>query len=48
VVILKALKERNFFKTLQACDIIYDCMDMETGTIEDFETLQEKIEELLD
>ena len=43
-----ALKERNFFQTLQACDIIYDCMDMETGTIIDFEALQEKFEEILE
>ena len=41
-----ALKERNFFKTLQACDIVSDYM--ETGTIIDFETLQEKLEEILE
>jgi len=43
-----ALKERNFFKTLQACDIIYDCMDKETSTIIDFGALQDKLEEILE
>jgi len=43
---LKPLKERDFFKTLRACDVIQECMDEKTGVIPDLNSLKEELDDL--
>ena len=42
------MKEREFFKILKACDAISDCMDKESGVIEDFKQLEKELKEILE
>jgi len=41
------LRERQFYKTLIACDTIIDCMDEKSGIVEDLNSLREELDKLL-
>ena len=45
---MKPLKEREFFKTLRACDVILECMDEKTGVIPDLTSLKEELDDILE
>jgi len=44
---LKPLKERAFFKTLKACDVIMECMDEKSGVITDLDSIKKKLDDIL-